>query len=673
MKTSAARILLCSGCLWSALIINMNGQTPPATKEEPKRDFAIKIGVEEVRIDAVVLDNKGRQINDLTADDFELYQDGRPQKIISCTYVNEYKKPASGELPGATQSTSELPKEEVRRTFVFVIDDIRMCFDYFNYARMALKKFVETQMQPGDQVAIIQNGQGIGAFQRFTSDRGKLISLIKNLWPPPSPCAADTVPRGGGGAPMFLPVQDDILIKDKKPLGQLKESFDAQTAALDYAIRALQDMPGRKSLVFMSSNIMGVGPDYLYDEMADRALRAGVVIYTLDMKGLMISGGNSASDRYLPLSKKTGGILVENSNFFIHGVRPVDEASKGYYLLSYIPPANTFHEKNDQDIYHRVKVKVKRRGAEVHSRDGFLGTTNPSKAVLRATTLQEAIVSPFMHNDLELRLSSGYAYAPKPGYFLRSWLHLDGTDLTFTNEKNGGHILSLELMTLTANGEQVQDSKGQQYRFMLDNVDISRIRKEGIDLNTYLPVKNPGKYYVRAAVRDMDSGKIGSCYQYLQIQEVKNRRLSLSSLFVLTPDENMYSIISGSVAMDRFSDIARKWEASRTSPARRSYMAGEGFDYMAILYNPKSKGSPALNLESQLSIFKDGKEFYKGNPEGIDPRGIDDLGRIPIIKRLDLNSQMEEGTYQLQLKIEEKQAKGKSNNAFQTIDFEIRK
>ncbi len=669
MKTSAVRILLCSGCLWSALMTNSNGQ---------ERDFAIKVGVEEVRIDAVILDNKGKQITDLTAADFELYQDGKPQKIIACTYVNEYQKPAPGESPKATQSKSELPKEEVRRTFVFVIDDINLCFDYYNNARMAVKKFVETQMQTGDLIAIIQNGQGTGALQRFTSDKQKIFSILKDLWPPAKPCTSgfgidfSSSSSSGGGAATFKPAED-ILIKNKKPQGQLKESLDAQTAVLDYAIKALQDMPGRKSLVFMSDHVMGVGPDYLYDEISDRAMRAGVVIDTLDMKGLLVSGGSSASDRYLPLSKKTGGIFVENSNFFIHGIKPVDEASKGYYLLSYIPPANTFNN-NSRDIYHRVRVKVKRGGSEVHSRDGFMGAPVPSTPVARATTLQEAILSPFQYNDLELRLSSGYAYAPRAGYFLRSWLHLDGKDLTFTDEKNGGHILSLELMTLTASaGNSVQDSRGQQYRFMLNDAEVSRIRNEGIDLNAYLPVKKPGAYYVRAAVRDMASSKVGSGYQFLRIQDVQDRRLSLSSLFVLTPDENMYSIISGNVAMDRLSDIARKWEASRSSPARRSYLAGEGFDYMAIVYNPKPKGGPAPNLESQFTILKDGKEFYSGNPEGIDPRGIDDLGRIPIIKRMDLNTQMEEGTYQLQLKVAEKQAKGKSNSTYQTIDFEIRK
>jgi VWFA-related protein len=683
----ALPIILCC----SALAMPLYGQVGPAAKEG--QEFDIKVGVEEVRIDAVVLDNKGRQVTDLTAADFELSQDGKTQKIISCTYVNEYRQTPPGGSPAkAAQSTSAWSRDEAGRTIVFVVDDIKLCFEHHYNTRMALQKFVETQMQPGDRIAIAQTDAGIGALQQFTSDKEKLFSRIRSLPVPYSPCIgrdpvvdrfeitlkyAEQSLQGAGGGPSmsgsgglgtFRPVED-IFIKNKKPLGYLKELFDAKTAALDYAIKALQDMPGRKSLVFMTDDISSVGPDYLYDEMADQAMRAGIVIDTLDMTGVETGGpGLPASARYLPLSQKTGGILVENSNFFIHGINPVDEASKGYYLLSYIPPANTFN-KNFRDVYHRVRVKVKRSGSEVHSRDGYLGVSTPSSPVARATTLQQAILSPFIYNNLELRVSSGYAYAPKPGYFLRSWLHLAGEKLAFIDEKNGGHSLSLEMLTLVADARSlIQDSKMLQYKFLLTDADVSRIRNEGIDLNTYLPVKNPGKYYVRAAVRDMETGKIGSGYQFLNIQDLKNRRLSLSSLFLLNPGEDASALKSGNIAIDSdSSDFALKWEASRKSPARRSYLVGEGFDYMAIVYNAKA------GLELQFTVYKEGKEFYKGNPEDIDLKAMDDLGRISIMKRLDFNAQMEEGAYQLQLKVVDKQSKEKSSAAVQTIDFEIHK
>jgi VWFA-related protein len=685
-------ILLLCFAISFAIKSKAHSQTAPAGKEEPKREFSMKVSVEEVRIDAVVLDGNGNQVADLTADDFELFQDGKAQKLVSCTYVNEYGKAPAKE---PSREIRSIPSAEAfRRIIVFVVDDIKLCFEHHSNTRMGLQKFVENQMQPNDLIAIIRTDAGIGALSQFTSDKQKLLSTIKSMPAPPVPCAeknksdsfdyaqrlSDISMKGavertmssgssGGSLPAFKPIED-MFIKNKKPLGILKEVFDAQTLAIDYSIKALQDMPGRKSLVFMTDNIAGVGPEFLYDELADQALRAGVVIDTLDMTGLEMDSGLPAFSRYLPLSKKTGGILVENSNFFTHGIRPVNESSKGYYLLSYIPPANTFN-KDNRNVYHRVRVKVKRRGIEVHSRDGFLGDPISPKPVLRATTLQQAILSPFKYNDFELRVSSGYAYAPKPGYFLRSWLHLDGKDLTFAAEENGAHSLSLEMLTMTADARSmIQDSKMLHYRFQLSDADVYRIRRDGIDLNTYLPVKNPGKYYVRAAVRDIASGKIGSGYQFLNIQDLKNRRHALSSLFVLNHGEDASAIKSGDIAIDKdASDFARKWESSRKSPVRRSFLKGEGFDYMSILYNAQSEAAP---LELQSVVYRDGKEVYRRNPEEIDPKEADDLGRILIMKRLDFTADMEEGTYQLQLRVANRQSKEKSA-AIQTIDFEIRK
>lgn len=122
-------------------------------------------------------------------------------------------------------------------------------------------------------------------------------------------------------------------------------------------------------------------------------------------------------------------------------------------------------------------------------------------------------------------------------------MHADGQDLTFTKREDGRHSLSLELETLTSdsNGD-IQDSKGFQYDFRLSDADISRIKKAGIDLIAGLPVKNPGDYYVRAASRDRASGKIGSGYQFLEIPDLRKRRLSLSSLFVLSSGEKASDI-----------------------------------------------------------------------------------------------------------------------------------
>jgi hypothetical protein len=115
----------------------------------------------------------------------------------------------------------------------------------------------------------------------------------------------------------------------------------------------------------------------------------------------------------------------------------------------------------------------------------------------------------------------------------------------------------------------------------------------------------------------------------------------------------------------------RRWRESSISPALRSYHPGEGFDYLAIIYNAKSKGGLEPQLESQFVLYKNEEEYIKGNIDIASFRGVDDLEGIPIAQRLTFGKKMDEGDYVLQLLVTDKQAKKKFRSAVQAIDFRI--
>ena len=101
------------------------------------------------------------------------------------------------------------------------------------------------------------------------------------------------------------------------------------------------------------------------------------------------------ADALNPLPRKTGGLFLRDTNFFVNGIGEVNDALKGYYILSYAPPATTF-KLNRNNIYHRTRVKVKRRGATVHTRDGFYGVPEtPDESALAQNPLRDAVLSPF--------------------------------------------------------------------------------------------------------------------------------------------------------------------------------------------------------------------------------------------------------------------------------------
>ncbi len=647
------------------------------------KDFAIRIAVEEVRLDAVVLDGKGRPVTDLTAGDFEIFQDGKPQKVLSCTYVTNQSEPSvSPALHGERARIIKpipaptLQRDEVRRVLVFVIDDISMTFENLHHARMSLERFVERQMQPGDLVAILRTGSGNSALQMFLSDKQQLLNRIENL-------------RWGASAGFSL-VDTELNIDSRA------RNFDAQLAALGYSLGALKDLPGRKIVLMLSSQptiprklaVDFFGPPDTFNEnhyqmymrafnrLADEALRAGVVVHMMDIRGLeVVFSSERATDGLNPLPGKTGGIFLENRNFFLDGIGEVDNMLQGYYLLSYAPPPATFKSGKKGD-FHSTKIKVKRRGAKVHTRDGFYGVTDDAeKSLIVPDPLQEAIFSPFLNSDLNVYLASGYIDDPNRGYMLRSWLQVDAQNVTFLEKKDEGYIISLETICVATDiSGYIQDSGFMHYNhvFQVEEGNLSAVNKQGIRFSLLLPVKKPGSYYVRVAVKDRNSGKVGSAYQYLEIPDLKKKRLALSNIFVINSRKDAEWILSGKagdIPQNSIVPILRRAEGK--SPAFLSCLPGDQFQYMAVIYNARSKKNEAPELESQFVLYKDGSELLTLEPKPLTLDNTNNFVRIPVTGKLRLGKALEEGDYVMQLLVKDKNRGKEDNLASQTLSFKI--
>jgi VWFA-related protein len=659
----------------TAFVDSMENQNLPSKNEQQHEraagDLTLRVDVEEVRIDAVVLDKKRHQITDLTADDFEIRQDGKLQKIVSCKYINDYQ-PGPKKQAGAATGSKAIPllptpmptRDAVRRTIVFLVDDLSMLFKQVHYARMSIRKFVETQMQPGDVVAILQTSRGNAALQALTADKWQLLTMI-----------------------------DSIRWNVRNPdLPQI------QFSALLYCLNALQDMPGRKFLIYMSPSI-APGASLL----TDVAWRAGVVIHVLDISGLIygldLDAERSSHDRERfglrsdntleilqassrtmaeimeksELARKTGGIFTRNENFFLNGVgNEVEEEMKGYYLLSYVPPANTF-DKKDQRFYHKIEINVRQHGSLVFTRDGFWAKPGIAEMpwIKAKNSLMTAMFSPFKYSDLKVNLASGYVDNRPKGYLLRAWLQLDGRDLGIMDEKDGSHSISFETAASTTDiMGGVQDLGNRQLKFHVNDIDIAWIRDQGFKFSLSLPTKSPGIYYVRMAVKDQVTGAIGSAYQLIEISDLKKERLNLSSIFVVNRDEDVSWILSTETRDARENSSTSQSTISRSQALRR-YLPGEGFEYMSIIYNAKSKEGTLPDLESHFVLYRNGDVLYTSPAELVNLGGISDFKRIPIRKKLQLESTLQPGDYILQLVVTDKKTDKKNRDATQVLPFEV--
>ena len=109
------------------------GQQPPPARTVPGQDTVVRIVVNLVQVDAVVTDARDRPVTGLQAEDFEIYQDGRKQKITNFSYVTTGPAPAATPVPAPAKGVPPTPpprlrREEVRRTIALVVDDLGLSF-----------------------------------------------------------------------------------------------------------------------------------------------------------------------------------------------------------------------------------------------------------------------------------------------------------------------------------------------------------------------------------------------------------------------------------------------------------------------------------------------------------------------------------------------------------------
>jgi VWFA-related protein len=698
-----------------------------------------------------VTDKKGRQVTDLKPEEFEVLADGKPQKITNFSYVQNVAAPEAAPAPRAAGDKSgvtapppaRLRPEQVRRTVAFVFNDLEMSWESVHHARGAIKKFVDEQMEPGDFVAILPASGGSGALQQFTNDRRLLNAAIKNLrWQPQfgrgiRPFEApDFDPRSAFGTSSGFE-ESDI---ERSYLAQRRERFSIGTLnALDAIIGALNDLPGRKSLVLLSDGIPLPTPEEGQgrvlagiNRVIESANRASVIIYAVDARGLQTLNLFDASSSGVPsleqmnalmssrsrefsdsqvglrkLAEETGGVAYVNSNDIGGGVRRALEDQRGYYLIGYRPDEGTFDAGAGRLRYHKLSLKVTRPGLKVRTRQGFFGFTGKGLAPAaaprtRTEQLRAALVSPFPAGGVSLRLTSLFGHDRKEGGYVRSFIHVDGRDLTFRRQPDGGYKSAIDVVALTFGDKGlVVNEVNAAHALSVTEAGYRRIQTAGLIINMVVPTKKPGGYQLRVAVRDTATERTGSASQYVEVPDVKKGRLALSGIVIKAeerasarkalaaaptpkpaagPPEPLTAAEAENVP--RPPDVPKPAAAPaedaapqsdpRGGPAVRRFRRGSSVEYGFYIYNAKpdrADGRP--KLQTQLRLFRDGKLVYEGKVYPFDAHAFSGQGELAAGGRLQLGTALAPGEYALQMVVTDLLAKEKQRVTAQWIDFEI--
>jgi len=355
-------------------------QTPPPQPPADQSQLpTFRTGANIVRVDVTVLDRRGQPVPALKAEDFVIEEDGVPQKVTSLKFVEANGQPTDDlSLPirSPEHAAAEAAREDVR---VFLIFWDEYSIDQFASAiraREALTRLLTTAFQPTDLVALMDQLTPSDAI-RFTRDFNDLSLDIKKL-------------RGRLG--VYIPARSAAEEAQMQKGDPRKLRAEVTASALKSAVVYLGTLrEGRKTLIFVSEGIRGLGTDstQVLSDVVRAANESNTAIYTVDPRGLT---GRGSSDSLFVLADNTGGRPVANTNGLDTAMRQIVREASAFYLLGYSSIRNPSDGR-----FHQIKVRVDRTGLDVRARHGYwapsMKAIDDARAAAAAATPPDAVAT----------------------------------------------------------------------------------------------------------------------------------------------------------------------------------------------------------------------------------------------------------------------------------------
>ena len=325
-----------------------------AQAPQPAQPPTFRAEANLVRVDVTVVDRKGEPVTTLTAEDFAVEEDGAPQAVQSFKFVSADGQPAAGDeasLPirSREHAAAEAARDDVR-VFVIFWDEYHIGrFAEAIKGRRALTTFVSTAFGPSDLVALMDPLLPVDAIT-FTRDRRELSEKIAKL----EGRFGVYMPTRSAAEDNMMQIRDIARVRSEVTMSALRST----------AVHLGSIKDGRKSIIFVSEGLTGLGMDQLQQlrELSDTANDNNTAIYTLDPSGL--NGG--ASDILRSIAATTGAEAFVNTNSPEKALRQVVREASAFYLIGY---AST---RNPQDgKFHKIAVKVRKPGIDVRARKGY--------------------------------------------------------------------------------------------------------------------------------------------------------------------------------------------------------------------------------------------------------------------------------------------------------------
>jgi VWFA-related protein len=732
----AAKFAALSCLLVCLFIFSERGraQTPPDASRPGSQDQSdvLRVYTELVQTDVMVFDKQGRFVSGLKSGDFELRIDGKLKPVeffekITAGSVNEEVQIAAarGSLTRANTNKSAGPTPLDRgRPVFFYIDDLHLDLTALATTKKLIARFIDDEMGQNDEAAIASASGQIGFLQQLTDNKTVLRAALERLKLRPYMVRDSDSPAMSEYQGLLITNYDhdvtDYFIDETVRLnpGMTREIaepiVDARARAvaqqggvvttntltgLEGLIRSANNLPGRKLIFFISGGFFlddrNTDSRYRLQRITSAAARSGVVIYSLDARGLVasladISTGSAfdpsgrlshatngellaSRDSLSALAADTGGRTVFNTNSLGPGLGRALKETSTYYLLAWKP-----EEARRVSKFRRIEVKVVgkpdltvlvRRGffdkepepASAQAKKDMKSENAPKEAdkdpaQASEAELRKVLIAPYPDRDIPVSLSLSYLNTLAKGPMLSAAMQVPNEFLGFAPVN--GKQTAIVTVVGTVFDDRGHGGAGFKNRITIEAPSLEAA-KDGRDLTYGYPVYlGPGLYQVRVGVRDEKTGRSGTAHAWIEIPNLAPGQLALSSLLLGVRPQPATNNATASTNVPNPVDLS----------ITHNFSANGYLRFMVFVYNAAPAATDSKpDVAVQVQVVRDDLPVVTAALRKVSVAEVTDLARIPYAAEVSLNG-LPAGRYRLQVTVVDRVTR---KSATQQARFEI--
>ncbi|PYR03044.1 MAG: VWA domain-containing protein [Acidobacteria bacterium] len=547
--------------------------------QEPR----FRSGVNLVLVDVVVRDRSGAIVTGLTADDFELVEDGARQQILTFAFEHIGKDavpisgasvlagaaaagrtpppfvPAAGDTssaPAGVVPSHPLSSDEVagHRLLTLLFDTSSMQPEDVQKAVDGAVKWVDGQMTPADLVAVAAIHSTLQVLSDFTGSKERLHAVLSAFSATDGTAFAAVDSSTASTDEAAQTATDDATAVDQS--AQELDTFnnDVRLRALKTLAEALRPIQQKKAIIYFSSGMQRSGTDNQVELRAavNAAVRANVAIYPVDARGLqtVVPGGAASrgsrgglaaftgsavagqfgglagqQETLTSLASDTGGTAFTDTNDFGEAFAKVERDISSYYILGF-SSTNT----NKDGRFRRLTVRVRTRSnLRVEAKQGYYADRDFAHTARsdREILLQEQLGTPIPATDVPVFVTAGWFRLAPDKYYVPIALAVPGSAIPASTDK----------VTLDVAGF-IRDERGAPVGRIRDTLTVPPASADGLaarqvlyETGVTLP---PGRFSIKIAVRENAAGRMGTFEAPVLVPELKQAPVKVSSVVLST-------------------------------------------------------------------------------------------------------------------------------------------